>query len=561
MLRLHRLESREAPSETLHYLFGLSSFGSQGLGSLERDESVRRFLTSDAVEHARLAERQGPDLSHWRAAPAEDTPSRHSVEFRLDSQTARSQPDFVPSVISVPDHRDSDYSLCPLPSNADASSGPQFIGGNTADSAAEPAPFVISAPSVAPPVQQNTSQPGGQPAAAQVNDQPSARSSGSTRGTPTPPRTRAAQITRGDMPGPQMLTNAKGDVIYVVDVNKGAVLLSDPNGDEIVEDDVNHDFSEWSVDLRSQILSDEDDITYDWDFKDADDAINISAFDEYDVQFEWDSFNVGPNSVSNNNKISLTITFGTGGGAYSETLDFNFVVMAVDSNAWLPAPTNEESWPLVMTPDMLQSSSAMHMGHNYSIDLVDGSISTSFEMPSYNPGVAPVRFVYNSATAQPVQTFVVRHELDPDYAAPSSFVAELIIDSVGQGTITFDTERTIPGDFLHMPLTFDASSLSSGRHDWKIEVFDGSDTVTYDGSFNLINDSDSPFGAGWWIDFSFRVMILSWHRPAIVPCSLMRTAETSSALPAIFPRSPMRRTSGRALCRMASYTDLIRMAF
>jgi hypothetical protein len=210
---------------------------------------------------------------------------------------------------------------------------------------------------------------------------------------------------------------------YVLDVNKGAVLS------EVV---VNHDFAEWAADLRAQV-SGATVQGYQWDFSFAPDVLNVTGDTSYRVQFQWASF-LG---AARDNTVTLTTTFA---GGEQQTQTFVFRVAATDSPAWTAAPpTTASTWPAVVTPDMLQADAAVVAGPHHEVSLVDGSVTTAVELPAYNPGVAPLRLVYNSQAADPKPIFLVRHEIDPTRPVPSLLSARVTVNGTPGSWVSFTT--------------------------------------------------------------------------------------------------------------------------
>ena len=90
-------------------------------------------------------------------------------------------------------------------------------------------------------------------------------------------------------------------------------------------------------------------------------------------------------------------------------------------------------------------------------------------------------------------------------ALPDSFyyTAELTFDSTSGTTYEYDTTGLTAGDSLRFALQADATSLSTGRYDYSVELTtDISSTLVthdYDGSYDVVNRGASthPFGRGW----------------------------------------------------------------
>jgi YD repeat-containing protein len=204
----------------------------------------------------------------------------------------------------------------------------------------------------------------------------------------------------------------------------------------------------------------------------------------------------------------------SGGGVITQS--YNFTVQPINAPGWTSDPSSASTWPAVITPDTLNGQATQAAGPYASLGLADGSVQTSLSLPSYNPNVAPLGLTYNSAVADPQPTFLVRYQLSPTQALPSSVTAQLTLTNssgttVFTGPVTSYNPSTLnPGDWMQLALPATAAGLASGRYSWQIQVTAnyGTQTITsYSGSFNLITGSttpdsqtSSPFGAGWSLD-------------------------------------------------------------
>jgi hypothetical protein len=88
---------------------------------------------------------------------------------------------------------------------------------------------------------------------------------------------------------------------------------------------------------------------------------------------------------------------------------------------------------------MLQADAAVVAGPHHEVSLVDGSVTTAVELPAYNPGVAPLRLVYNSQAADPKPIFLVRHEIDPTRPVPSLLSARVTVNGTPGSWVSFTT--------------------------------------------------------------------------------------------------------------------------
>jgi RHS repeat-associated protein len=273
-------------------------------------------------------------------------------------------------------------------------------------------------------------------------------------------------------------------VLYVYDANKGVVLPS------VVP--IN-DFSTWAMDLRAQV-SGTTVSSYSWDLSHAPDATSISGQTSYRLQFTWASFTGQPRTDT----ISLTTT---NSDSSHNTITLTYQVTATNSAAWASTPpTSTSTWASVLTPDTLLSQASTAAGPYAALGLADGAVLTAHGLPAYNPGVAPLGLVYDSAAANVQPVFVVHYPLDPTQAVPSTVTAQLTFNGTAGSTIYYNTSSLNPGDLMQMALQASATSLATGRYPWSLSVtanYSSPVTTTYSGNVDIINDSSSPFGAGW----------------------------------------------------------------
>jgi YD repeat-containing protein len=284
--------------------------------------------------------------------------------------------------------------------------------------------------------------------------------------------------------------------LAVVDVNTNVVLPS--NGTPI------NTFANWAMSLQAQVAGAA--VTgYSWNFSQAPDAQNVTGSSNYNAQFTWASFT----GQARTDKISVTET--SSGGQVTHT--YAFTVVPTSSPAWSTAVSNSNTWPSVVTPDQLSGQATVPAGPYAALGLADGSVQTSLSLPAYNPNVAPLALVYNSAVADPQPTFLVHYQLSPSQALPSSVTAQLTLtDSGGHTvfsgpTVYFNPAALNPGDWMQMALPATAAGLATGRYNWQIQVtanYGTPTTTTYSGAVNLItagttpnNLTSNPFGPGW----------------------------------------------------------------
>ncbi|MEX2118566.1 MAG: RHS repeat-associated core domain-containing protein [Pirellulales bacterium] len=274
------------------------------------------------------------------------------------------------------------------------------------------------------------------------------------------------------------------DPLWVLSANEAAVLVPGV---------IQHSYSTWSMDLRAQVSGGIVD-DYAWDLSQAPDVQNVTGTGTYRLQFDWASFQGSPRT----NTITITTT-NTDSTVQSQVL--TFLVQPTNFMGQVPpAPTSANTWGAVLSPDQIKAEQELIQAADYAISPVTGALYVAHELPSYNPGVAPIRLVYSSLAADPRPIFIDHFQLDPARAAaPSRVSAKLTLNGVAGSDIWYDTSLLNPGGILQIALQGQAG-LATGRYAYSIDVtehYATATTTTHSGHVNVINSSTSNLGAGW----------------------------------------------------------------
>jgi RHS repeat-associated protein len=499
-LSLEGLEGREAPSESL------ASLGAPvGLGLAWTpfpDDLADRPAATAVASHARTADdseadRRKPrwdDLIDLTTAPAR--PVRAAPASESDTTPRRQTGDDPSSA---------------WPAGVGVRPPAQWVGAGQVSAASQ---AVASPPAGAPPTTGGTATTTtvagdfapsvGMPAAPVA---PFSLASASTASEA--PSTAAASPAFSTAPAAAPESSLLHPA-YVLDANKGAVLT---------EAAPNRDFAGWAADLKAQV-SGAAVLSYSWDLSGAPDATGATGTDTYHLQFTWGSF-TGP---ARSETISLTTTF-VGGGSQTQT--FTFRVDGTDSPAWTSTPpTGSSSFPAVTTEDVLFGEGSV-TGPTYALGLASGKATTTHTLPTYNPDVPALSFVYASTAADARPIVRVRYALPDTAAVPATVTAQLTFNGVTYDPVVYDTTGMNPGDVLEFALQADATGLPTGRYDYSVAVTGpsgggviggdggldgatadgatagdiggggGTTTTTYAGRVDVVNDAGSAFGAGW----------------------------------------------------------------
>lgn len=240
---------------------------------------------------------------------------------------------------------------------------------------------------------------------------------------------------------------------------------------------------------------------YAWDLSNAPDAGPISGQGTYHLHFQWNDFS-DPQNLTHSDTINLQTT-NTDQSHQSET--FHFAVYEHGSNdpAWSPNSSRPTPpiFPLLVPPDAVQAEQATVDAQYYNLGEATGEVMTHFTLPAYHPAVDPLQLDYSSLAANPRPIFTEYYQLSLPITATSTVTATLKLNGVSQGTSTYDTHLLNDGDILAIALQGDATSLSTGRYPYEIDVTENTTVEpTQTGAVDMVNSAASLFGAGWSLD-------------------------------------------------------------
>ena len=269
--------------------------------------------------------------------------------------------------------------------------------------------------------------------------------------------------------------------LYVNDENNGIVLF---NG-QTQQASLNG-----VVDLYAQVQGTSVS-TYSWTTSGLS-ITSSSGASTYAFQFQLTGTLISPEDGS----VTLTVT-NTSSQQESET--FYFVVPTTNV---VSLPTSA-SWPTTIPPDLEAAGAPSIASQGVSVDADSGALDTNIDLPSYNPTVPALSLTYNSMTANPLPIVVVHDTLDPTQAVPTAVAATLTFNSVAGTTWYYNTSTMTPGDVQQIALQANATSLSTGRYGYSVQLVDeasSNTTFTYTGTATVLNQSSSAFGDGWTIE-------------------------------------------------------------
>jgi RHS repeat-associated protein len=255
-----------------------------------------------------------------------------------------------------------------------------------------------------------------------------------------------------------------------------------------------------AVDLRAQVRdSATGTYTFSWSYGGSgglSDAAGISGASTYDLTFHWNT----TITVAKNESVTLTVT------------DPNLNMVNQTYTFQVPASTGSTTGGTTwndqeLAPNLVQAAAPAIASQNVSVVADSGALETSIALPSYNPNVAPVVLNYDSLAADARPIIVAHHVLDATKSTPSQVEAKLTFNGSAGTAWYYDTSALRPGDIQQIALQADATTLSTGRYAYTVNIYDirggVPTTFTYNDTATVVNEAlDQTFsalGTGWTI--------------------------------------------------------------
>jgi RHS repeat-associated protein len=249
-----------------------------------------------------------------------------------------------------------------------------------------------------------------------------------------------------------------------------------------------------AADLRAQVRDDvASAYTFSWDTTGlASYASGFSGAATHRLTFTWNSNNPGQPAT-----VTATLTATQSATGLQEVQTYSFRVPQGSESGAIGGAT----WPGSYAGAAALPGGAAFDAHAGSVDAYAGAFNTAIELPAYSPNLAPWALEYDSLAADARPMVLVNHVLDAALAVPDRTSVRLTFDGSNGTTYFYDTADFIPGDVARFAVQANATAKATGRYDYSVRVVDvrgGSNaTIPYDGTLTLINEKDSPFGAGW----------------------------------------------------------------
>ncbi|MGP0063971.1 MAG: RHS repeat-associated core domain-containing protein [Isosphaeraceae bacterium] len=244
-----------------------------------------------------------------------------------------------------------------------------------------------------------------------------------------------------------------------------------------------------NVNLIAQVSGSTGPYTYSWNTSSLSTYGSVTGASTANLQFTW----VGSMSASTVEPLTLTVT-DTNGHQESQTYDY---VLPTSNVVTMPYSA---SWPTTIAPNLVEPGAPMIPSQGVSVDADSGALDTSINLPSYNPNVPALALTYNSTTANPMPIIVVHNTIPSSPSVPTTVNATLTFNGTVGTTWYYNTSSLVAGDVQQIALQASATSLSTGRYSYSVQVVDEGSTnttSTYTGTATVLNGSTSAFGDGW----------------------------------------------------------------
>ena len=155
-----------------------------------------------------------------------------------------------------------------------------------------------------------------------------------------------------------------------------------------------------------------------------------------------------------------------------------------------------------------------------------GPITISAQNGSLGQAELIADSVFNFVSpTNPHPIIAVDYRITPMSAVPTSIEATITFGGVVQDTVYYDTSGLSGADIIRMSFLVDASTLPTGHYDYTIDFVEhrtsGDTPSQYEGSYNIHNWVDSPFGNRRWLA---ELDLLAFHEDGV---ALMRGDGTS----------------------------------
>ena len=283
--------------------------------------------------------------------------------------------------------------------------------------------------------------------------------------------------------------------VSVIDYNDGNVFV--PGFDEFATPG-------GAVDLRAQVTdSATGTYTYSWNYSGLADGTGFSGGSTYDLTFHWNT----TITLATTESVTLTVTDPTH-NVVTETYSFE-VPAGTGTTTGGTTWSNQE-----LPPNLVSAEAPAIASQNVSVVADTGALETSVDLPSYNPNVSPIELDYDSLAANPMPIVVAEHQLDPTKSEPSQVEAQVTFDGTAGTAYYYNTSSLQPGDIQQIALQANASTLSTGRYAYTVNIYDLRSgvptTFTYNDTATVINESTDPtfsaIGDGWTVSGLYKII-------------------------------------------------------
>ncbi len=181
-------------------------------------------------------------------------------------------------------------------------------------------------------------------------------------------------------------------------------------------------------------------------------------------------------------------------------------VRNADWHGPLPPPPPPGDPPDDTPPDDDDPDDDCNGNSGSEVSLADGTLSTSFELPAWRSlgDSRALRLVYDSQRAAPLPIIPANVEIPVRSAVPRKLSYQLGVNGFMGGPRTFVDTSGLNEDIdevIRIAEPLDGSMLATGSYDYTLDLKNHfvASTVgtTRSGRVTIVNDQQSPFGAGW----------------------------------------------------------------
>jgi RHS repeat-associated protein len=207
-------------------------------------------------------------------------------------------------------------------------------------------------------------------------------------------------------------------------------------------------------------------------------------------------FDASPNLSTGTYKMRAEVKDKAGNTGYSAT--YTVTITSTGANSWTTSITKDST-------DVNTGDSTSQDGNN----TVSQSLDLDQSGGSQSNGAA---LVYNSNETNSKPVISVAVQTDNSQALSAHATVTLTFNGVTQSSQTYSLSGDSPGDLLTFSQEVSSAVSSSGHYNWSMQIsFDYATqvTVTVTGTYDVVVEDSSAFGAGWSLSGVDKLDVLS----------------------------------------------------